>query len=472
MPASAALRFAAVGAIPADSRSMITHKITKGFDLRIAGAAERTLADAPEPAMVAVRPSDFLGIKPKLQVKEGDAVQTGQVLFFDKNRPACRFLSPATGVVAKVNLGARRRLLAVEIAVDKEDAFAEVPHVSVDRIGTTPREDLVQALLGAGLWPLVRERPIGKIADPETKPVAVFVNGMDTEPLAADPAFAVQGHGEDLQAGIDVLRALTEGPVYLTVRAGEAQPKEFQSLHGVEMHEFEGPHPAGLVGTHLNSIRPLHGHESVFYLKAQEAALIGEWARTGRYPARRVVAVAGTEAKDRTYFRVRQGARFDALLGGEMPGEDVRAISGTVLSGTAETAPAFLGFYAQTATLIPEGSDHRDLFGWGMPQPKKLTFHRAVWPMPRSSAVEVDARLNGGHRPIVNIGAWESVTPLDLLPTFLVRAIQANDLEEALGLGLLEVTEEDVALCTVVDPCKIDVGAIVRQGLNLYEKES
>lgn len=451
---------------------MISHKIHKGFDIRVAGAAERAIADAPEPATVALRPSDFLGIKPKLRVQEGDTVATGDPIFFDKNRPACIFRSPATGVVSSVHLGARRALKSVEIVVDRQDTHAEIPHVPADRVASVPREELVDALLGSGLWPLLRQRPLAKIAEPSKIPIAVFVNGMDTEPLAADPVFAVQGRGEDLQAGIDVLRALTGGSVYLTVAGNAPQPKELQGLHGVEMHAFEGPHPAGLVGTHIHAIRPLRAGEVVWYLKAQEAVLLGEWARTGRYPSHRVVAVAGTRAPVRKYQRVRQGARFDALLGGAMPGDDTRAISGTVLSGTAEPAPAHLGFYATTVTLIPEGEHAREMFGWALPQPKRLSAFNAVWPFKRAERVEVDARMNGGHRRYVNIGAWDSVVPLDVLPAFLVRAIEANDLEEAMRLGLLEVTEEDVALCTVVDPCKNDVGAIVRRGLNLYEKES
>jgi Na+-transporting NADH:ubiquinone oxidoreductase subunit A len=448
---------------------MITHKITKGIDLRIAGPAEAIFADAPEPAIVAVRPDDFPGIKPKLRVQEGDAVRTGDPLFVDKNRPDCVFVSPATGVVSKVDLGPRRKLLGVEIAVDRNEVFGPIPHVPADRLGSTPREELCRALLGAGLWPLIRQRPVGKIADPDVEPVAIFVNGMDTEPLAADPAFAVQGRGEDLQAGIDVLRALSSGPVYLTVRAGASLPKEFQALHGVEIHAFDGPHPSGLVGTHLQAIRPLKMGERVFYLKAQEAVLLGQWVRSGHYPAQRVVAVAGERAKQRRYFRVRQGARLDALLGGA-PAAGDRVIQGTVLTGPA--GRAFLGFYAQTVTVIHEGAEDRDLFGWGLPQPSRLSIFKAVWPFGRGVPVSVDARLNGGHRPPVNLGAWERVIAGDVLPTFLLRAIQANDLDEALKLGLLELTEEDVALCTVVDPCKNDVGKIVRQGLDLYERES
>jgi Na+-transporting NADH:ubiquinone oxidoreductase subunit A len=451
---------------------MITHQVKKGFDLGVAGAPARQLVDAPEPVVVAIRPSDFPGIKPKLLVQEGQPVRTGEALFLDKLAPDTRFCSPATGKVSAVVLGERRALQRVEITPGSADDWAPVPRIDLARLGSLPRAELVAALGGAGLWPLIRQRPVGRIAKADTVPVAIFVNGMDTEPLAADPAFAVQGRAEDLQAGIDVLRALTSGTVYLSVREGDAT-KEYRGLHGVETHAFAGPHPAGLVGTHIAAIRPLGLHETAWYLKAQEAMLIGQWARTGRYPSHRVVAVAGTAAAERRYYRVRQGASLSALNGGKPPAAGLRAINGTLLNGSAEPAPGFLGYYAATLTIIPEGADRRDLFGWALPQPRRLSFHRAVWPFARSvRELEVDARLHGGHRPIVNLGSWEAVTPLDILPTFLVRAIQANDLEEALHLGLLEVTEEDLALCTVVDPCKIDVGAIIRQGLDMYEKEN
>lgn len=450
---------------------MITHQVKRGFDLGVAGAPARQTVDAPEPVVVAVRPGDFPGIKAKLLVQEGQTVRTGDPLFLDKLAPETKFCSPATGKVSSVVLGERRALLRVEVTRAAVDEFAPLPHLDLRKLSSLPRQEIVGALLQAGLWPLIRQRPIGRIADEDVEPVAIFVNGMDTEPLAADPAFAVQGRGEDLQAGIDVLHALTRGKVYVTVRAGDA-PKEFASLRGAELHAFDGPHPAGLVGTHIAAIRPLGLHECAWYLKAQEAVSIGEWARTGRYPCKRVVAVAGSAAAERRYVRVRQGAPLSALNGGKTPGQGVRVVNGTLLTGSVEPGPGFLGFYAATVTMIDEGADRRDLFGWALPQPRRLSFHRSVWPFARQArGLEIDARMHGGHRPIVNLGSWEAVTPLDILPTFLVRAIQANDLDEALKLGLLEVTEEDVALCTVVDACKTDVGAIIRQGLDLYAKE-
>ncbi|MBX3462293.1 MAG: Na(+)-translocating NADH-quinone reductase subunit A [Planctomycetes bacterium] len=449
---------------------MTTHTITKGFDLRLAGRAEAKLQAAPEPRSVAVETAEFPGIKPKALVKEGDTVATGQPLFLDKLDRDLVWCAPASGRIAKVEFGERRFLLRIEIenavAAGGKETFADLPKPAGDRAA------LVRAIKGAGLWPLIRQRPVGKIVRGDQVPTAIFVNGMDSAPLAADPAFAVQGRKADLQAGIGLLRQLTGGKVYLALRAAGDHQSELRDLQGVEVHDFRGPHPSGLVGTHISRIQPLKAGEVAWALRLQDLARLGEWARTGRYPALTTVALAGSAAPVRGYFRVRQGAAVATLTAGKPIAGDVRVIDGNVLHGRAIAADGNLGYYCAGITVIPEGTGQRDLFGWALPQFGKLSFSRSVmsWLAPKREYV-VDTRLNGGHRPIVNIGAWESVLPLDIHPSYLVRAIQANDIEEAVKLGLLEVTEEDVALCTFVDPCKIDVGRIVRQGLDLYEKE-
>ena len=447
---------------------MTTFTIRRGFDVRLSGRPELALVDASEPTRVVVETAEFAGIKPKALVKEGARVTTGQPLFLDKRDRKTTWCSPATGTVEKVELGARRFLLRVVIRLESKEEFFAVPKAPMQ--GT--REQMVEALQGAGLWPLLVQRPLGKMPAFDIEPVAVFVNGMDTEPLAADPAFATRGQKDHLQAGVEVMKRLTKGKVYLALRAGGEHQSELRELKGVECHDFAGPHPAGLVGTHIANLRPLKPGEKALTLRAQELALIGEWARTGRYPCKRVVAVGGSHAPVRKYFRVRQGSSIATVCGGAAPQGDVRIINGTVLNGTVVGGDGTLGFRTATVSVIPEGTGQRDLFGWALPQFGKLSWHRSVfsWLFPKKDYV-VDARTNGGHRPIVNIGAWEGVMPLDIHASYLVRAIQANDIEEAVKLGLLEVTEEDVALCTFVDPCKTDVGAIVRQGLDMYERE-
>jgi Na+-transporting NADH:ubiquinone oxidoreductase subunit A len=275
----------------------------------------------------------------------------------------------------------------------------------------------------------------------------------------------------DLQVGVDLLKALCSGKIYLCVR-GRSQSAEFDGLKGVEQHSFTGPHPSGLVGTHISCIDPLSSSEIIWYLKAQELALLGQWQRAGRFPTQRVIAVSGSEAPKRGYLRVRSGSSLDVLTGGIQMTEGQRIVNGTILNGRIAPTDGFLGQYAQTLTIIPSGAGKRDLFGWLLPQFGKHSASRSVWSwlMPKKEYA-LDARLNGGHRAIVDIGAMERVMPLDILPSQLIRSIQANDIEEAMSLGLLEVTEEDMALCTFVDPCKLDVGRVIRQGLDLYQAE-
>lgn len=448
---------------------MTTHTIKKGFDLPLAGRPELQLVDAPEAARVAIETAEFPGIKPKALVKEGDLVQTGQPLFLDKTDRDLVWCSPVTGKVARMDFGERRFLLRLVIdnvvAGGEKEQFAPMPKPEGDRAS------VIKAIKNAGLWPLLRQRPVGKMANSQKTPVAIFVNGMDTAPLAADPAFAVQGRKADLQAGVDLLKKLC-GTVYLALRAGGDHQAELRDLKGVEVHDFAGPHPSGLVGTHISRIQPLKTGEVAWTVTVQDLARLGEWARTGRYPAKVTVALGGSAAPSRKYYRTRQSGSLAALNGGQPFTGDVRVICGTVLHGNVAGQDGCLGFYNGTVTVIPEGTGQRDLFGWALPQFGKLSWHRSVfsWLAPKKEYV-VDARLNGGHRPIVNLGAWEGVTPLDIHPSYLVRAIQANDVEEAVKLGLLEVTEEDVALCTFVDPCKIDVGQVIRQGLDMFEKE-
>ncbi len=452
---------------------MNLHQISKGFDIRMAGKPESKLDQAPEPLLVGVQPTEFMSLKAKVVVQEGQQVATGDVLFFDKKDPDCRFLSPATGTVKRVVLGKRRAPQLVEISPESEERFADVPKLDPAALQSQDRQALITAIKQAGLWPLLRQRPLAKTAKADKVPTAIYINGMDTEPLAADPAVAVMGQGTELQMAVNLLQCLTDGKVYLTVDARRSMPDEFQQLNGVEVHQFQGKHPAGLVGTHISRIAPLAPDQVAWYLKAQEAALLGAWLQSGHYPAMRTVAVAGSRAPQRQYYRVRQGAALATLTGGQPLVGDVRIINGTVLSGQAVEADGYLGYYAQTLTAMPSGGDQRDFFGWAWPQFGKHSASGSVlsWLMPKKE-YDLDARMHGGHRPIVNIGAWEKVTALDIYPTYLMRAIQANDLEEALNLGLLEVAEDDVALCTFVDPCKIEVGDVIRQGLDMYEKEA
>ena len=309
---------------------MTTHKIKKGFDLPLSGRPQQVLADAAEPTHVALETFEFAGIKPKVLVKEGDPVETGQPVYLNKVDRDIVWCSPATGTVKAIEFGPRRFLTRVVIEVAADDK----PHEGLPKLPQgAARDDVVKAIKGAGLWPMFKQRPLGKMPVGDAAPVAIFVNGMDTAPLAADPCFSAQGRAAHVQAGVDVLRQLTDGKVYLALRAAGDHQSELRALQGVEVHDFDGPHPSGLVGTHIHEIQPLKGSEVAFAISLTDVARLGEWAQTGSYPAHTVVAVAGSEAPQAQYFRVRQGAHLSVLCGGEVLTGDVRCINGDVLSG-------------------------------------------------------------------------------------------------------------------------------------------
>jgi Na+-transporting NADH:ubiquinone oxidoreductase subunit A len=449
---------------------MAVFTVKNGLDIKIAGAPGKHLDTMPIPQSVALKPVEFKGVKPKLLVKEGDPVKVGQPLFYDKNKPDVLFGSPGGGVVKAIQRGHRRVITAFIIELNGTEDWIEFEPVTESGLMDITRESIVERLLKGGVWPVFRQRPFGKIPDPKLIPRSIFVNGMDTEPLAGDPDVAVEGRETDLQFGFKLLKKLTEGTLYLTLKAGHNPA--YAAMEDLCVHHIKGPHPAGLAGTHIRLIEPLKQGETVWTLRTSDVAAVGSFFRTGRYPVDRVVALSGEGINEPGHLATRVGAPVAALTDGRIKDGEYRIISGTVLMGTAVDSDGYMGLYDTVCTVVPESSK-RDFMGWAMPGWKKFSLFKAYC----SSLIPwktfpFDTRLNGGVRPIVNIGAWEKVFALDIHLSYLVRAILAEDLEEAESLGLLEVTEEDVALCTLVCPSKMELGDIIRSGLDLYEKES
>ncbi len=451
---------------------MAIFSIKKGLDIRIAGKPVDTVTEAPTPAFLALKPGDFLGIKPKLMVAEGDKVKVGQPLLYAKKFPDLKFCAPAGGTVREIRRGARRALTEVIIERDAQEEWVEYPVYTADRVGNLAPEKITSHLLESGMWPVIRQRPFAKIPLSTQQPMAIYVNGMDTEPLACDPNVAINGRDADFQLGIDILSRLTKGKTYLTLKADHPVASAFQNVRNAETHYFKGPHPAGLVGTHIRRIEPLRRNEVIWYLRAVDVADIGAFFRTGKFPVERIVAVSGDGIQQPAYLKIRKGAQLSSFLEGRLGSGKMRYISGTILTGTATDYKGYFGFYDTTCTVLPE-SDQRDFMGWAMPGWKKYSTFRAFGSslIPRK-VYHLDTRKNGGVRPIVNVGAWEKMLALDIHISYLVRAILANDFEEAEKLGLLELSEEDVALCTFACPSKMELGPIIRQGLDLFEKES
>ncbi len=445
--------------------------LRKGLDINLQGKAETRLAEAKASAEYAVSPLDFEGVTPKLLVKVGDRVKAGQPLFFNKYNDRVLFTSPVSGTVSAVNRGEKRRVLNVTVTPDETQQYEEFAKLDA---GKASREEIVELLLRSGLWPLLIQRPYGVIADPEARPKAIFVSAFDTAPLAPDYDFVLASELAHLQTGLDVLRRLTDGKVHLSMLAGKE--KLWSSLKGVELHTFKGKHPAGNVGVQIHHIDPIDKGDVVWTVNVQDLAIIGRLFAEGRVDMTRTIAVTGSEVAKPAYCKVIAGASVASVLDGnikpQQEGDSVRIIAGNVLTGTKVAADGYLTFYANSLTVIPEG-DKYELLGWAMPRFGKFSVSRAYfsWICPKR-AYRLDTNMNGGERPFVVTGLYEQYLPMDIYPMYLLKACLAGDIDKMENLGIYEAVEEDFALCEFVDPSKIEIQQIIRDGINLMIREA
>ena len=443
-------------------------RLKKGLDLPIAGAALCEVTARVAPDLVAVKPTDFRGMVPRLLVKEGDSVKAGSPLFADKAHPEMVFCSPVSGTVDAVVRGEKRKLLAVRV---KADGKNESVQTDIPKLSSLDKKGMTELLLKGGLWPCLKQRPYGTVADPDAEPKAIFISAMNTAPLGADLEFALKDDVVAIQAGIDALGKLTKGGVHLSINARNFAGSEFHKLNGVVLHQFEGPHPAGNVGVQINHISPINKGEVVWTVDLHLVAVIGRFILKGVYDTRRVIAVAGPAAVNPSYVEVPAGVHMKQLA--QYFGEgDVRIISGDVLSGEAVGADGFLGFYHNQVSVVREGA-YYEMLGWANPfRGKKFSFSRA-YPafLYRKKRYNMDTNENGGERPFLMNDVYGKVLPMDIYPVQLFKACLAGDLDKMEQLGMYEVIEEDVALCEYVCPSKIDIQNIVRQGIELMMKE-
>lgn len=445
--------------------------LRKGLDINLQGKAQESLSVAPMASEYAVSPLDFEGVTPKLLVKVGDEVKAGTPLFFNKYNERVIFTSPVSGKVAAINRGEKRKVLSVTVAPDTEQQYVEFEKLDLTRAS---REQIVDALLKSGLWPMFMQRPYGIIADPNDTPKAIFISAFDSAPLAPDYNFVLKEEQKNLQAAIQLIAKLTSGKIHLSMRAGaEGQTA---TLKGVEMHRFAGKHPVGNVGVQIHHIDPINRGEVVWTVNIADLAVIGRFVNEGRVDMTKIIAVAGSEVGKPAYVKVVAGAKIDSIIGGNVrkqaEGDSVRVISGNVLTGVKSATDGFLSFYAHQLTLIPEG-DKYELFGWMMPRFKKFSVSRAYfsWLCPKKE-YRLDTNLNGGERPFVVTGLYEKYLPMDIYPMYLLKACMAGDIEKMENLGIYEVVEEDFALCEFVDPSKINIQQVIRDGINLMIKEA
>lgn len=446
--------------------------IRKGLNLPIAGPPEQTVHGAKAVSKVALVGPDYVGLRPALSVQVGDQVKIGQVLFTDMKNPGIQFTSPASGTVESINRGERRAFLSVVIKSDSKDESLTFGKYDESKLTSIPREEVVSELVASGLWTSFRTRPFGKIPAMDAKPAAIFVTAIDTNPLAADPAVVIAADREAFCSGLKVLSALQAPQMFVCRAAGANVPGEELNLPGLVEASFKGPHPAGLPGTHIHFLCPVSSKKCVWYLGYQDVIAIGKLFRTGKIDVTRVISLAGPRVERPRLLKTRLGASISQLVKGELLQKDNRIVSGSVLNGrTADESVGFLGRYHNQITVLEEG-DKRYFLGWIMPGYSKFSFKwvnlSSLLPWKK---FRMSTALNGGSRPIVPIGSFEEVMPLDILPTYLLRSISYKDLEEAEALGVLELEEEDLALCTFVDPGKNDFGVMLRDVLTTIEKE-
>lgn len=444
-------------------------KLKKGLTLPISGWPTQIVYPGQPVSRVALLGPDYARIKPQFAVAVGDRVKLGQTLFTDKMYPQVCFTAPGAGQVMAINRGVKRAFLSLVIKLEGDEAVDFKSYSESDINGLT-REAILTQLLESGLWPSFKTRPFGKLADPASQPHSIFVNAMDTNPLAPDIAVVLHKQAADFQRGLVIISKLTSGKVFVCKAPGAAIP--VPELKTVEVVEFAGPHPAGLAGTHIHFLDPVSAHKTVWSVDAQDVAVIGKLFVTGKLPTERIIALAGSAVKKPRLIATRSGASLSELTADELSEDNNRIISGSVFNGHIATDElSFLGRFHQQVSVIPEGGQ-RKLFGWLSPGARLFSVKNVALSafLPKRKLV-FDTDTHGSDRAIVPIGSYEKVMPLDILSTYLLRALAVDDIEESEKLGCLELIEEDLALCTFVCPSKIDHGQNLRRVLSLIEKE-
>ncbi len=452
------------------------HRIKKGLNLPITGAPEQQVEAALQPRRVALIADDYVGMKPTMQVSVGDDVRRGQLLFEDKKNPSVRFTAPASGQVTAIHRGERRVLQSVVIQLDSAELAGGGETVSFSSFtgrspGELDRGQVKELLIESGLWTALRGRPFGRVADPEKTPRSIFVTAVDTSPLAAEVDVALSGKQQSFERGLEALARLTDGPVYVCKSPDSAVSVPSGGRFTVE--EFSGPHPAGTVGLHIHYLDPVNAEKLVWHANYQDVAAFGKLFASGELDVSLVISLAGPSVTRPRLLATRIGASTDDLVERELSSGDNRVISGSVLAGRMASGEVFgyLGRYHQQISAIPEQRG-RQFLGWLTPGVDSYsTINTFVSKLIPGKKFSLGSSTNGSDRAMVPIGMYERVMPMDIMPTFLLRALLVSDIEGAQQLGCLELDEEDLALCTFVCPSKAEYGPLLRSVLTTIEKE-
>jgi Na+-transporting NADH:ubiquinone oxidoreductase subunit A len=449
-----------------------TIKLKKGFDINLAGKAEKKISGNPLPKTYAIKPSDFHDIlRPKPLVEVGDIVKAGTPVLFDKKKESIMFTSPVSGEVIAVNRGEKRKLLEIVILADEKIEYEKFPTYSTSGLASISRDQVVEVMLKSGVWPNLIQRPFGVLASPVDNPKSIFISGFDTHPLAPDYGFLLERQDKYFQAGIEILKKLTTGQIYLNYNADIEIPTIYKNAKGVNLTAFSGPHPTGNVGIQIHHLDPIGKGDIVWTINPLGVVKVGKLFLEGIYDASKIIALVGSEVRNPQYYRTYSGGCIDKIVENNIINKDVRFISGNVLTGERIAAKGYLGFYDNMVTVIPEGG-HFEFMGWLRPITNRLSFHRAFGLLsfinPKKEYI-LDTNTRGEPRAFVQTGVFEKVLPMDILPTYLIKAILAEDFDEMEALGIYEVVEEDLALCEFVDVSKHDIQEIIRRGIILIQ---
>tara|TARA_B110000503_G_scaffold141194_1_gene233969 strand:+ start:1387 stop:2727 length:1341 start_codon:yes stop_codon:yes gene_type:complete len=443
-------------------------KINKGLDLPIQGAPQQSIQNGNSVTRVAILGEEYIGMRPTMHVQEGDKVKKGQILFEDKKNPGVKFTAPAAGNVVEVNRGAKRVLQSVVIQLegDESEVFAKYSNTELASLDAVKVQE---NLVNSGMWTAFRTRPYSKSPALDSKPNSIFVSVMDTNPLAADPQIIIAERSEDFANGLQVISRLTDGKVFVNKAPGADIDTGDAT---VEVNEFSGVHPAGLVGTHIHHLDAVGQRKKVWHIGYQDVLAIGSLFITGELDNRKVLSLGGPEAKSPRLVRTLLGADITELTADEVNAGDIRILSGSVLLGNhAHGVHGYLGRFHNQVSILREGRE-KELFGWIKPGVNQHSVTRAyLGHLSPKKLFGMTTTTNGSDRSMVPIGNYERIMPLDILPTLLLRDMISGDTDGAQSLGCLELDEEDLALCTYVCPGKYNYGPILRDCLEQIEKE-
>ena len=443
--------------------------LKKGFDINLDGNAIEEIGSEVKSNSFAIKPTDFINItRPKLLVDVGDDVKAGTPVVYDKLSENIMYCSPVSGEVIDIIRGDKRRLEEIRILPDKTNKFLNHKKYSEKEIQKLSREDIIDNLTRSGVWPNLIQRPFGLVADSEVEPKSIHISFFDSSPLAPNYSFIYKEELENIEFGLLVLSKLTNGKIHLN---HNSESIKYFKNDKYQNNEFSGPHPSGNVGVQIHHIDPVNKNDIVWSTTPAGLIQIGKLFSKGIYDASKIISLAGSSVEKPMYYKCLSGFSVNDIISKNVSDENVRVISGNVLTGTSIGNEGYLGFYDNMITVIPEGNNHAFL-GWIMPVINKLSFQRAFGLLSflnPNKKYKLDTNTNGELRAFVQSGVFEKVLPMDILPTYLFKSILANDYDEMEELGIYELVEEDVALCEFVDVSKNEIQKLLRTGLNMLK---